>query len=110
MAVNKKSCFFKLDCVVTASSTRAILTIPTANLELEVFALMFQAFIVDEHSNDATLTCFQITYTIAKTYQPLKPGTILSFQNAALGSIGELLIIIMQQIEAREERKSCVYR
>lgn len=29
----------------------------------------------------------EITYTIAKTYQPHKPGTILSFQNAALGSI-----------------------
>ncbi len=54
---------------------------------------MFQAF--DHHTNDrhSISTCFQITYTIAKTYQPLKPGTILSFQNAALGSIGELLII-----------------
>lgn len=31
----------------------------------------------------------QITYTIAKTYQPLKPGSVLSFQNAALGSVGE---------------------
>ncbi|KAJ8277827.1 hypothetical protein GJAV_G00080520 [Gymnothorax javanicus] len=28
-----------------------------------------------------------ITYSIAKTYQPLKPGTVLSFQNAALGSV-----------------------
>lgn len=37
----------------------------------------------------------QITYTIAKTYQPLKPGTLLSFQNSALGSIGELFIIII---------------
>lgn len=31
----------------------------------------------------------QITYTIAKTYQPLRPGSVLSFQNAALGSVGE---------------------
>lgn len=31
----------------------------------------------------------QITYTIAKTYQPPKPGSVLSFQNAALGSVGE---------------------
>ncbi|XP_023657190.2 myotubularin-related protein 11 [Paramormyrops kingsleyae] len=29
----------------------------------------------------------EITYAIAKTYQPLKPGSILSFQNAALGSV-----------------------
>ncbi|KAJ7985456.1 hypothetical protein DPEC_G00352220 [Dallia pectoralis] len=29
----------------------------------------------------------EITYAIAKTYQPLKPGTVLSFQNAALGSV-----------------------
>lgn len=33
----------------------------------------------------------QITYTIAKTYQPPKPGSVLSFQNAALGSVGESL-------------------
>lgn len=31
----------------------------------------------------------QITYTIARTYQPPKPGSVLSFQNAALGSVGE---------------------
>lgn len=31
----------------------------------------------------------QMTYTIAKTYQPPKPGSVLSFQNAALGSVGE---------------------
>lgn len=31
----------------------------------------------------------QITYTIARTYQPPRPGSVLSFQNAALGSVGE---------------------
>lgn len=36
---------------------------------------------------------FQMTYTIAKTYQPPKPGSVLSFQNAALGSVGEPLFL-----------------
>ncbi|KAG7216509.1 hypothetical protein INR49_001995 [Caranx melampygus] len=42
-------------------------------------------FLFDRLTPDAQV--IEITYTIAKTYQPLKPGSVLSFQNAALGSV-----------------------
>lgn len=42
-------------------------------------------FLFDRLTPDAQV--LEITYTIAKTYQPLKPGSVLSFQNVALGSV-----------------------
>lgn len=36
----------------------------------------------------------QITYAIARTYQPPKPGSVLSLQNAALGSVGECAALL----------------
>ncbi|XP_068180725.1 myotubularin-related protein 11 isoform X1 [Antennarius striatus] len=42
-------------------------------------------FLFDRLTPDTQV--LEITYTIAKTYQPPKPGSVLSFQNAALGSV-----------------------
>ncbi|XP_049587448.1 myotubularin-related protein 11 isoform X1 [Syngnathus scovelli] len=42
-------------------------------------------FLFDRLTPDVQV--IEITHSIAKTYQPLKPGSMLSFQNAALGSV-----------------------
>ncbi|KTG16020.1 hypothetical protein cypCar_00017348 [Cyprinus carpio] len=64
-----------IDKVVAVGPSRTKLVTPTCSLKFT--------------PEELVLYCrdLRITYTIAKTYQPLKPGTILSFQNAALGSI-----------------------
>ncbi|KTF81082.1 hypothetical protein cypCar_00029575, partial [Cyprinus carpio] len=64
-----------IDKVVAVGPSRTKLVTPTCSLKFT--------------PEELVLYCrdMRITYTIAKTYQPLKPGTILSFQNAALGSI-----------------------
>ncbi|XP_033836611.1 myotubularin-related protein 11 [Periophthalmus magnuspinnatus] len=48
--------------------------------DMRVVCLLFDRLTPDSQ-------VLQMTYTIAKTYQPLKPGSVLSFQNAALGSV-----------------------
>lgn len=48
--------------------------------DMRVICLLFDRLTPDSQ-------VLQMTYTIAKTYQPLKPGSVLSFQNAALGSV-----------------------
>uniref|UniRef100_A0A8C5G5A2 Myotubularin phosphatase domain-containing protein n=1 Tax=Gouania willdenowi TaxID=441366 RepID=A0A8C5G5A2_GOUWI len=42
-------------------------------------------FLFDRLTPDAQV--IEMTHTIARTYQPPKPGSVLSFQNAALGSV-----------------------
>ncbi|KAI1902383.1 hypothetical protein AGOR_G00044200 [Albula goreensis] len=42
-------------------------------------------FLFDRLTPEAQV--LQMTYTLARAYQPLRPSSILSFQNAALGSI-----------------------
>ncbi|XP_077382185.1 myotubularin-related protein 11 isoform X2 [Festucalex cinctus] len=42
-------------------------------------------FLFDRLTPDAQV--IEITHSIAKTYQPLKAGSVLAFQNAALGSV-----------------------
>ncbi|KAG9335688.1 hypothetical protein JZ751_004341 [Albula glossodonta] len=44
-------------------------------------------FLFDRLTPEAQV--LQMTYTLARAYQPLRPSSILSFQNAALGSIGK---------------------
>ncbi|XP_042160523.1 myotubularin-related protein 11 isoform X1 [Oncorhynchus tshawytscha] len=68
--------------LVTASSS---LKFTPEELVLYCRDLRVLCFLFDRLTPDTQAV--EITYTIAKTYQPLKPGTVLSFQNAALGSV-----------------------
>ncbi|KAF5885852.1 myotubularin-related protein 11-like, partial [Clarias magur] len=81
-----------IEKVVAVGPSRTKLVTPNSSLkftpeELVLYCrdLRVLCFLFDRLTPDAQAV--EITYTIAKTYQPLKPGTILSFQNAALGSI-----------------------
>ncbi|XP_050987509.1 myotubularin-related protein 11 isoform X1 [Labeo rohita] len=81
-----------IDKVVAVGPSRTKLVTPTCSLKFTPEELVLYCrdmrvlcFLFDRLTPDTQAV--EITYTIAKTYQPLKPGTILSFQNAALGSI-----------------------
>ncbi|KAL2084410.1 hypothetical protein ACEWY4_019928 [Coilia grayii] len=81
-----------IEKVVAVGPSRTKLVTPNSSLKFTPEELVL-------YCRDLRVICFlfdrltpetqavEITYTIAKTYQPLKPGTVLSFQNAALGSI-----------------------
>lgn len=81
-----------IDKVVAVGPSRTKLVTPNSSLkftpeELVLYCrdLRVLCFLFDRLTPDTQAV--EITYTIAKTYQPLKPGTFLSFQNAALGSV-----------------------
>ncbi|XP_062394747.1 myotubularin-related protein 11 [Sardina pilchardus] len=81
-----------IEKVVAVGPSRTKLVTPNSSLkftpeELVLYCrdLRVLCFLFDRLTPDTQAV--EITYTIAKTYQPLKAGTILSFQNAALGSI-----------------------
>ncbi|KAG7469586.1 hypothetical protein MATL_G00130430 [Megalops atlanticus] len=81
-----------IEKVVAVGPSRTKLVTPNSSLKFTPEELVL-------YCRDLRVICFlfdrltpetqavEITYSIAKTYQPLKPGTILSFQNAALGSV-----------------------
>ncbi|KAG9345275.1 hypothetical protein JZ751_009821 [Albula glossodonta] len=81
-----------IEKVVAVGPSRTKLVTPNSSLKFTPEELVL-------YCRDLRVVCFlfdrltpetqavEITYSIAKTYQPLKPGTILSFQNAALGSV-----------------------
>ncbi|TNN37143.1 Myotubularin-related protein 11 [Liparis tanakae] len=68
--------------LVTANSS---LKFTPEELVLYCKDLQVVCFLFDRLTPDTQV--IEITYTIAKTYQPLRPGSVLSFQNAALGSV-----------------------
>ncbi|XP_062321416.1 myotubularin-related protein 11 [Osmerus eperlanus] len=81
-----------IDKVVAVGPSRTKLVTPNSSLkftpeELVLYCrdLRVLCFLFDRLTPDTQ--AIEITYTIAKTYQPTKPGTVLSFQNAALGSV-----------------------
>ncbi|MED6291126.1 hypothetical protein CHARACLAT_020352, partial [Characodon lateralis] len=81
-----------IEKVVAVGPNRTKLVTPNSSLkftpeELVLYCrdLRVMCFLFDRLTPDAQV--IEITYTIAKTYQPLKPGSVLSFQNAALGSV-----------------------
>uniref|UniRef100_A0A3P8VTC3 Myotubularin related protein 11 n=1 Tax=Cynoglossus semilaevis TaxID=244447 RepID=A0A3P8VTC3_CYNSE len=81
-----------IDKVVVVGPNRTKLMTPNSSLkftpeELVLYCRDMQVicFLFDRLTPDAQV--IEMTYTIVKTYQPLKPGSVLSFQNAALGSI-----------------------
>ncbi|XP_071378093.1 myotubularin-related protein 11 [Centroberyx affinis] len=81
-----------IEKVVAVGPSRTKLVTPNSSLkftpeELVLYCrdLRVICFLFDRLTPDTQ--AIEITYTIAKTYQPLKPGTVLSFQNAALGSV-----------------------
>ncbi|KAG5271680.1 hypothetical protein AALO_G00182790 [Alosa alosa] len=81
-----------IEKVVAVGPSRTKLVTPNSSLkftpeELVLYCrdLRVICFLFDRLTPDTQAV--EITYTIAKTYQPLRAGTILSFQNAALGSI-----------------------
>ncbi|KAL4646787.1 myotubularin-related protein 11-like [Arapaima gigas] len=81
--------------VVAVGPSRTKLVTPNTSLKFTPEELVL-------YCRDLRVLCFlfdrltpetqavEITYAIAKTYQPLKPGCILSFQNSALGSLAEM--------------------
>ncbi|CAK6958960.1 myotubularin-related protein 11 [Scomber scombrus] len=81
-----------IEKVVVVGPNRTKLVTPNSSLkftpeELVLYCrdLRVICFLFDRLTPDAQV--IEMTYTIAKTYQPLKPGSVLSFQNAALGSV-----------------------
>uniref|UniRef100_UPI0037E778B0 myotubularin-related protein 11 n=1 Tax=Semicossyphus pulcher TaxID=241346 RepID=UPI0037E778B0 len=81
-----------IEKVVVVGPNRTKLVTPNSSLkftpeELVLYCrdLRVICFLFDRLTPDPQV--LEITYTIAKTYQPLKPGSVLSFQNAALGSV-----------------------
>uniref|UniRef100_A0A3Q3FMP7 Myotubularin related protein 11 n=1 Tax=Labrus bergylta TaxID=56723 RepID=A0A3Q3FMP7_9LABR len=81
-----------IEKVVVVGPNRTKLVTPNSSLkftpeELVLYCrdLRVVCFLFDRLTPDPQV--LEITYTIAKTYQPLKPGSVLSFQNAALGSV-----------------------
>ncbi|XP_076006506.1 myotubularin-related protein 11 isoform X2 [Genypterus blacodes] len=81
-----------IEKVVAVGPSRTKLVTPNSSLkftpeELVLYCrdLRVVCFLFDRLTPDTQV--LEITYTIAKTYQPLKPGSVLSFQNAALGSV-----------------------
>ncbi|XP_028834744.1 myotubularin-related protein 11 isoform X2 [Denticeps clupeoides] len=81
-----------IEKVVAVGPTRTKLVTPSSSLKFTPEELVL-------YCRDLRVLCFlfdrltpekqavEITHEIAKIYQPLKPGSVLSFQNAALGSI-----------------------
>ncbi|KAJ8288022.1 hypothetical protein COCON_G00006810 [Conger conger] len=81
-----------IEKVVAVGPSRTKMVTPNSSLKFTPEELVL-------YCRDLRVVCFlfdrltpetqavEITYSIAKTYQPLKPGTVLSFQNAALGSV-----------------------
>ncbi|XP_056142241.1 myotubularin-related protein 11 [Lampris incognitus] len=81
-----------IEKVVAVGPSRTKLVTPNSSLKFTPEELVL-------YCRDLRVICFlfdrltpetqaiEITHTIAKTYQPLKPGTVLAFQNAALGSV-----------------------
>ncbi|KAM7421445.1 hypothetical protein PAMA_015534 [Pampus argenteus] len=81
-----------IEKVVVVGPNRTKLVTPNSSLkftpeELVLYCrdLRVICFLFDRLTPDTQV--IEMTYTIAKTYQPLKPGSVLSFQNAALGSV-----------------------
>ncbi|XP_047453813.1 myotubularin-related protein 11 [Mugil cephalus] len=81
-----------IEKVVVVGPNRTKLVTPNSSLkftpeELVIYCrdMRVICFLFDRLTPDPQV--IEITYTIAKTYQPLKPGSVLSFQNAALGSV-----------------------
>uniref|UniRef100_A0A665UF01 Myotubularin phosphatase domain-containing protein n=1 Tax=Echeneis naucrates TaxID=173247 RepID=A0A665UF01_ECHNA len=81
-----------IEKVVVVGPNRTKLVTPNSSLKFTPEELVLYCrdmrvicFLFDRLTPDAQV--IEITYTIAKTYQPVKPGSILSFQNAALGSV-----------------------
>ncbi|CAL8247717.1 unnamed protein product [Lota lota] len=81
-----------IEKVVAVGPSRTKLVTPNSSLkftpeELVLYCrdLRVICFLFDRLTPDTQ--AIEITYTIAKTYQPLKPGCVLAFQNAALGSV-----------------------
>ncbi|XP_034030135.1 myotubularin-related protein 11 isoform X2 [Thalassophryne amazonica] len=81
-----------IEKVVAVGPSRTKLVTPNSSLkftpeELVLYCrdLRVICFLFDRLTPDAQV--IEITYTIAKTYQPHKPGSVLSFQNTALGSV-----------------------
>uniref|UniRef100_A0A3B3CPL4 Myotubularin related protein 11 n=1 Tax=Oryzias melastigma TaxID=30732 RepID=A0A3B3CPL4_ORYME len=81
-----------IEKVVVVGPNRTKLVSPNSSLKFTPEELLLYCrdmrvicFLFDRLTPDAQV--LEITYTIAKTYQPLKPGSVLSFQNAALGSV-----------------------
>ncbi|XP_037532647.1 myotubularin-related protein 11 [Nematolebias whitei] len=81
-----------IEKVVAVGPNRTKLVTPNSSLkftpeELVLYCrdMRVMCFLFDRLTPDAQV--IEITYTIAKTYQPLKLGSVLSFQNAALGSV-----------------------
>ncbi|XP_038161258.1 myotubularin-related protein 11 isoform X2 [Cyprinodon tularosa] len=81
-----------IEKVVAVGPNRTKLVTPNSSLkftpeELVLYCrdMRVMCFLFDRLTPDAQV--IEITFTIAKTYQPLRPGSVLSFQNAALGSV-----------------------
>ncbi|XP_054637005.1 myotubularin-related protein 11 isoform X1 [Dunckerocampus dactyliophorus] len=81
-----------IEKVVVVGPNRTKLVTPNSSLkftpeELVLYCrdLRVICFLFDRLTPDVQV--IEMTHTIAKTYQPLKPGSVLSFQNAALGSV-----------------------
>ncbi|XP_061573413.1 myotubularin-related protein 11 [Cololabis saira] len=81
-----------IEKVVVVGPNRTKLVTPNSSLKFTPEELVLYCrdmrvicFLFDRLTPDAQV--LEITYTIAKTYQPLRPGSVLSFQNAALGSV-----------------------
>ncbi|XP_061839091.1 myotubularin-related protein 11 isoform X1 [Nerophis lumbriciformis] len=81
-----------IEKVVVVGPNRTKLVTPNSSLkftpeELVLYCrdLRVVCFLFDRLTPDPQV--IEMTHTIAKTYQPLKPGSVLSFQNAALGSV-----------------------
>ncbi|CAG5959291.1 unnamed protein product [Menidia menidia] len=81
-----------IEKVVVVGPNRTKLVTPNSSLKFTPEELVLYCrdmrvicFLFDRLTPDAQV--IEMTYTIAKTYQPLKPGSVSSFQNAALGSV-----------------------
>ncbi|XP_077432226.1 myotubularin-related protein 11 isoform X2 [Vanacampus margaritifer] len=81
-----------IEKVVVVGPNRTKLVSPNSSLkftpeELVLYCrdLRVVCFLFDRLTPDAQVV--EITHSIAKTYQPLKAGSLLAFQNAALGSV-----------------------
>ncbi|TNN02147.1 hypothetical protein fugu_009634 [Takifugu bimaculatus] len=81
-----------IEKVVVVGPNRTKVVTPNSSLKFTPEELLLYCrdlrvvcFLFDRLTPDAQV--IEITYTIARTYQPPKPGSVLSFQNAALGSV-----------------------
>ncbi|XP_072317147.1 myotubularin-related protein 11 [Eucyclogobius newberryi] len=81
-----------IEKVVVVGPNRTKLVTPSSSLKFTPEELLLYCrdmrvvcVLFDRLTPDSQV--LQMTYTIAKSYQPLKPGSVLSFQNAALGSV-----------------------